>query len=321
MPHRVSRRAVLPLLACPAVARAQGAWPNGPIRLVVPFAPGSQPDLMGRLVADPLGAALGVPVVVENRPGVAGNLGTEAVIRARPDGQTLLFGTVNNAINQTFFRPAFDWLRDLGPIAAIYMTPNVVLVNAALPASSLADLVALAKDQPGRLNFASSGSGTSLHLAGELLNQIAGIAMVHVPYRAAAAAAQDLEAGRVQVMFDNLAPALARIEGGRVRALATTAPVRSSRLPDMPTAAEAGFPGLTMLIWGGLFAPARTPPAVMARLSAECADIVASPALAARLDALGSVAPERDRGAFRAFTVAETERWGHVVTLSGAKPD
>jgi len=315
------KRRHVPLLAVPALARAQ-AWPAGPIRMVVGSGAGSQPDLMGRLLADALGPILGVPVVVENRVGVSGNLGAEAVIRSRPDGQTIHFGTLNNAINQSFFRPmAFDWLAELEAVAPFYRTPNVVLVHRDVPATSLAELVAVARARPGALNFASSGSGTSLHLAGELLNQIAGIQMVHVPYRAGPAAAQDLEAGRVQVMFDNLAPALARLQGSQTRALAVTGPVRSAALPGIPTVAEAGFPGLEMLIWGGVFVPSRVAPPIIDRLHDAITRVTAEPAMAARLAGLGSVPMEPSRAAFRAFTVAETARWGQVVVASGARPE
>lgn len=313
------RSILLGALATPALAQS---WPAGPIRMVVGSAAGSQPDLMGRLLADPLGGILGVPVVVENRPGVSGNLGAEAVVRSRPDGQTIHFGTLNNAINQTFFRPmAFDWLAELEAVAPFYRTPNVVVVHRDVPATTLAELVALARARPGALNFASSGSGTSLHLAGELLNQTAGIQMVHVPYRAGAAAAQDLEAGRVQVMFDNLAPALARLQGTQIRALAVTAPVRSTAIPDVPTVAEAGFPGLEMLIWGGVFVPSRTPVAVIDRLHGAITRVTSEPAMAARLAGFGSVPMPPQRVAFRAFTVEETARWGRVVLASGARPE
>lgn len=318
---RVGRRGVvLGLLAAPP-ALAQ-TWPTGPVRLIVGSAAGSQPDLMARLVADPLGTALGVAVVVDNRPGVAGNLGAEAALRARPDGQTLHFGTINNAINHTFFRPvSFDWPRGVAAIAPVYRTPNVVVVHRDLPVRDLAGLAALARMRPGELNFASSGSGTSLHLAGELFNQAADVRMVHVPYRAAAAAQQDLEAGRVQVMFDNLASALGRLEGGQVRALAVTSPGRSSRLPDVPSVAEAGFPALEMLIWGGIFAHAQTPAWILERLHGALTRVLADPAIMARLASFGSVPMPPDRAAFTAFVQAEVTRWERVVLASGARPE
>lgn len=316
----VTRRSMASLaLAMPALAQG---WPSGPVRLIVGSAAGSQPDLMARLLAEPLATALGAPVLVDNRPGVSGNLGAEAAIRARPDGQTLHFGTINNAINHSFFRPtAFDWPAAMTAVAPIYRTPNVVVVNRDLPVRDLASLVALARAQPGALNFASSGSGTSLHLAGELLNQAAGIRMVHVPYRAAAAAQQDLEAGRVQVMFDNLAPALARLEGGQVRALAVTSAGRSPRLPHVPGVAEAGYPGLEMLIWGGIFAHAQLPGAILERLHAAITRVMAEPSMTARMAGFGSVPMPPERAAFAAFVQAEVTKWTAVVLASGARPE
>jgi tripartite-type tricarboxylate transporter receptor subunit TctC len=301
--------------ALPAAAQA------GPIRLLVGSAPGSQPDIVARLVAHPLGAALGVPVVVDNRPGVAGNLGAEAALRARPDGRVLHFGTINNAINHSFFRPpAFDWPGGMVALAPVYRTPNVVVVHRDLPVRDLAGLAALARVSAGELNYASSGSGTSLHLAGEVFNQAARVRMEHVPYRAAAAAAQDLEAGRVQVMFDNLAPALARLDGGAVRALAVTSAERSARLLDVPGVAEAGFPVLEMLIWGGLFAPVAVPEPVLARLHAALTRVLAEPAMVARRAVFGSVPMPLDRAAFAGFVRAEAARWERVVLASGARP-
>lgn len=321
MPHPPRRALLAAALAAPPVARAQ-SWPNGPIRLVVASAPGSQPDLMARLVADPLAVALGVPVVIDNRLGQGGTIGMENVVRSRADGQTLLLGAINHAINQSLFRPAaFDWLAELQAVAPVYFTPNVIIVNKEVPATTLAELIALAKARPGVQNFGSSGSGTSLHLAGELLNQSAGIEMVHVPYRSASAAEQDLEAGRVQVIFDNFAPAIARVEGGRVRAIAVMGPTRSPRLPEVPSVVEAGHPELEMMVWGGIFAPARTPEPVLDRLHDEIIRATASPNVRARLEQLGSVEIAPERAAFRALTVAETERWARVVIASGAKPE
>ena len=323
---RLRRRLLLSCLAAPTfipgLARGQRSWPDGPIRLVVPSGAGGNPDIMARLVADPLSAALRVPVVVENRPGVAGNLGTEFVVRSRPDGQTLLLGSVSNAINQSFFRNmTFDWLRDLQPVAPMYLIPNILLASKDLPVTTVAELVEMARAEPGKLTYASPGIGTSLHLAGELLKLSAGIDMLHVPYRSTTAAGQDLEGGRVHIMFENLPPALPRIDGGRVRALAVTAPSRSQRLPEVPTVGEAGFPDLQMLIWGGLFAPSGTPAPVVERLHAETLRITDTPAFRERLAQLGSTEIGRDLGAFRQFTIDETRRWARAVDASGARSE
>jgi tripartite-type tricarboxylate transporter receptor subunit TctC len=306
------------LLAAPAVA--QEAWPNGPVRLIVASAPGGNPDLMGRLVAEPLGAALGQAVVVENRAGASGNIGAQAAMQARPDGNTLLFGMVNHAINMSLFQNSgYDFARDFEPIAQLYLIPNALLVASSLPVRTVQELVELAKQRPGQLNFASSGVGTSLHLGGELFRQLAGIDIVHVPYRGSAEAHQDLQAGRVHMIFDNLPPSIARLESGAVRALAITSPTRSPRLPDVPTVGEAGFPQLEMLIWGGVFVPSRTPAPVQARLKSELDRITATPAFQERLAQLGSLPVGNDREAFKRFIVAETDRWRGVVERAGIR--
>ncbi len=305
-------------LATPALA--QDAWPSGPIRLIVGFAPGSNPDLMARLLAEPLSTALGVGVVVENRPGASGNIGAQAVAQARPDGYSLALGSVNHAINASLFaNPGYDFQRDFAPVAQVYLIPNVVLVAPALPVRTMAELVEYCRARPGEINFGSSGVGTTLHLAGELLKQAAGIDIVHVPYRGAPEAHQDLQAGRVQLIIDNLPPSIARIEAGHVRPLAVTSATRSARLAELPTVAEAGFPSLEMLIWGGVFIHARTPPAIQARLLAEVERIIDTPAFRARLEQFGSLPVNRDREAFRAFTLAEIARWREVVQRSGAR--
>ncbi|MBY0335330.1 MAG: tripartite tricarboxylate transporter substrate binding protein [Acetobacteraceae bacterium] len=308
------------LLAAPGLARAQDAWPGGPVRLIVASAPGGNPDLMGRLVAEPLAAALGQAVVVENRAGASGNIGAQGAAQARPDGNTLLFGMVNHAINMSLFaNSGYDFVRDFEPVAQLYLIPNVLLVANALPVHNVAELVAMARERPGQLNFASSGVGTTLHLGGELFRQLANIDIVHIPYRGSAEAHQDLQAGRVHMIFDNLPPAIARIESGAVRALAITSATRSPRLPEVPTVGEAGFPQLEMLIWGGVFAPSRTPAPVMARLQAELDRITETPAFRQRLAQLGSLPVGRDREAFRRFIAAETDRWRGVVERAGIR--
>lgn len=324
MPNAITRRRAFAaaggILALPGLARGQEAWPNGPVRLIVASAPGGNPDLMGRLVAEPLAAALGQAVVVENRAGASGNIGAQAAGQARPDGNTLLFGMVNHAINMSLFaNSGYDFVRDFEPIAQLYLIPNVLLVANALAVRNVAELVAMARERPGQLNFASSGVGTTLHLGGELFRQLANIDIVHVPYRGSAEAHQDLQAGRVHMIFDNLPPSIARIESGAVRALAITSPTRSPRLPDVPTVGEAGFPQLEMLIWGGVFAPSRTPAPVMARLKAELDRITQTPAFQQRLAQLGSLPVGRDHEAFKRFIVAETDRWRGVVERAGIR--
>jgi tripartite-type tricarboxylate transporter receptor subunit TctC len=307
------------VLATPRIARA--AWPDRPIRWVVPFTPGGNVDVMARLHADPLSHELGQPVVIENRGGAASNLGTEYVIRAAPDGNTILFGSIANAINQTLYRNlSFDVRRDLEPVLPLYSIPNVLTVTPSFPARSLAELIAYAKANPGAINYGSPGSGTTIHLTGAIFAQAAGIELTHVPYRGAAQAQQDLIAGRIQMIFDNLPIALPLLRDGRTRALAVTMDHRADQLPDVPTMAEAGLP-LELMVWGGIFAPRGTSPEILDRLHAAFRKIGAEPSLAAKLRDMGSFPPDGDRAHFAAFFNAEVERWGAVVRSSGAQVD
>lgn len=306
-------------LAAPRIARA--AWPDRPIRWIVPFAPGGNVDVMARLHADPLSRELGQPVVIENRSGAASNLGTEYVIRAAPDGNTILFGSIANAINQTLYRNLpFDVRRDLEPVLPLYSIPNVLTVTPGFPARNLAELIAYAKANPGAINYGSPGSGTTIHLTGVVFAQAAGIELTHVPYRGAAQAQQDLIAGRIQMIFDNLPIALPLLRDGRTRALAVTMDRRADQLPDVPTMAEAGLP-LELMVWGGIFAPRGTPPEILDRLNTAFRKIGAEEALAAKLRDMGNFPPDGDRGHFAAFSNAEVERWGAVVKSSGAQVD
>jgi tripartite-type tricarboxylate transporter receptor subunit TctC len=305
------------LLAAPRIARA--AWPDRPIRLIVPFAAGGNPDVLGRLFAEPLGREIGQPFVVENRVGAASNIGTEAAVRAAPDGQTILLGSIANAINQTLYKNiSYVFPRDLAPIAPLYSIPNVLTATPDLPFRGIAGLIAYARANPGRLNYGSSGSGTTPHLTGVLFAKAAGIELTHVVYRASASAQQDLMAGRIQLMFENLPVALPLLREGRTRGLAVTLPRRAAQLPDVPSFAEAGFP-LELLVWGGLFAPSGTPVEILDRLNAAVAKVAAADPLASRLADLGSFPVNGDRAAFTAFVAAETIRWGEVVRASGAE--
>jgi tripartite-type tricarboxylate transporter receptor subunit TctC len=306
------------LLALPRLARA--AWPERPIRFVAPFAPGGNVDVMARIYAEPLARELGVPVIVENRPGAASNIGTEAVIRAAPDGHTILLGSIANSINHTLYRNlTFDVGRDLAPIAPLYSIPNVLTVKADFPARSVAELIALAKARPGALNYGSPGSGTTIHLCGVLFARTAGVELTHVPYRGAAQAQTDLVAGRIEMIFDNLPIALPLLRDGRTRALAVTMDRRAPQLPEVPTMAEAGLP-LEMLVWGGVFAPRGTPEDILDRLNAAIRK-VGGGVLADRLGELGNTPMEGDRQAFTRFFAAETARWADVVRASGAQVD
>ncbi len=264
----------------PLFAAAQApAYPTKPIRLVVPFPPGGATDILAREVAKHLTEAWGQSVVVDNRPGAGGNIGSELVAKAAPDGYTLEMGTVGtHAINASLYsKMPYDHVKDFVPVILVAGVPNVLEVNPSVPVNSVQELIAYAKANPGKLNFASSGAGTSIHLSGELFKVMAGVQMTHVPYKGSAPALQDLLGGQVQLMFDNLPPSLPQIKAGKLRALAVTSTTRAPALPDVPTVAEAGLPGFEASSWFGVLAPAGTPPAIVAKLNAEIAKWLTSP--------------------------------------------
>ena len=315
--------AALVLLAAAGSAHAQG-WPARPVRLVAPYAAGGPIDISARLLAPKLQDALGQPVVVENRPGAGGNIGADLVAKSAPDGYTLVIGAIaTHAINPWLFAGLpYDPVKDFRHVALIVQVPNVLVVNNELPARSVKDLVALAKERPGKLDFASGSTGSTGHLAGEMFKLITGTYMVHIPYKGAALAVTDLMAGRVHLMFDNLASALPNVKAGKVRALAVTTRQRSSFLPELPTLDEAGLKGFDMTTWWGIMAPAKTPDAVVQRLNAEIFKALELPDVKERLRAMGSETPAvRTPGAFSAFVAAELKTYGELVKRSGAKPD
>ncbi|MBB1631078.1 MULTISPECIES: tripartite tricarboxylate transporter substrate binding protein [Cupriavidus] len=322
------RRATLRLaaMACAALcaqlalpARAADNYPTKPLRLVVPFTPGGTTDILARLMAQKLGEALGQTVVVDNRPGAGGNIGAEAVAKAAPDGYTLLMGTLGTQVTNQFLyaRMPYDSAKDFAPVTLVANSPNVLLTNATLPVKSVAELIALARQRPGSLNYASTSTGGSPHLSGELLDSMAGVKMQHVPYKGAAPAMTDLLAGQVNLMFDNLPSALAQIQAGKVRALAVTSPQRSPILPDVPTVAESGLPGYVVNSWFGLLAPAGTPPALVARLQQTVAKVLATPEVKQRIEQLGAVPGGDSPAAFAAVIRADTEKWARVIKSAG----
>src|SRR5438128_4026070 len=273
-----------------AAAAAQCFAQTKPIHLVVPYAPGGPVDLSARLLAPKLQQALGQPVVVENKPGAGGNIGADFVAKSAPDGHTLVMGAIaTHAINPALY-PSFpyDPVRDFRHVALIVQVPNVLVVNNDLPARSVAELVALARARPGKLDFASGSSGSTGHLAGELFKQLTGTYMVHIPYKGSAPAVADLLAGRVHLMFDNLASALPNIQAGKLRALAVTTVRRSSFVPELPTLDESGLKGFDMTTWWGLMAPAKTPPPVVDRIALEARRAIETPELRERWRAMGS---------------------------------
>jgi len=290
----------------------------------VPYAPGGPVDLSARLIAPKLQAALGQPLVVENKPGAGGNIGAEFVARSAPDGYTLVMGAIaTHAINPALYpRLPYDPIRDFRHAALLVQVPNVLVVNNELAARSVAELIQLAKSKPGKLDFASGSTGSTGHLAGELFKQLTGTYMVHIPYKGSAPAAADLLAGRVQLMFDNLASALPSIQAGKVRALAVTTLKRSSFLADLPTLDEAGLKGFDMTTWWGLMAPAKTPQPVVERLATEAFRALQAPDLQERWRAMGSEIPAvRTPAAFTAFVERERKLYAELVKRSGATVD
>ena len=327
LPAGLWRLAVGALLAFSALAAAPmagaQAYPAKPIRIVVPFPPGGATDILARAVAQKLTDAWGQAVVVDNRPGAGGNIGSEIVAKAAPDGYTLEMGTVGtHAINASLYaKMPYDHVKDFAPVILVAGVPNVLVVNPTLPVNSVQELIAYAKANPGKLNFASSGSGTSIHLAGELFKVMAGVQMTHIPYKGSAPALQDLIGGQVQLMFDNLPPSLPHIKAGKLRALAVTSATRSSALPDTPTIAESGLPGFEASSWFGVLAPAGTPPAIIARLNAEIGAWLASAEAKEKMLALGANIGGGSPEDFARHIAAETAKWQKVVKASGAKVD
>lgn len=313
------RRQLLPVaLALCGTAHAQPAFPDRPLRLVAPFAPGGASDLIARMVAEELGAELGQPVAVENRTGAGGAVGTEAVVRARPDGLTLLLGSqATHATNPALNKLNFDPTADMAAVAPVCGVPAVLVVHPAVAADSVAAFVALARRAPGSIAYGSAGIGSSTHLAGALLGHLAQLDMQHVPYRGTALAMQDLIAGRIQMMMDTLPTALPQIEAGRVRALGVSTATRSPSLPDAPTLAEAGIGGYEALNWYAVFAPAATPDPVLARLEAATAAVVAKPRFQERLAQQGMLPFGGDRAALARYAAADRQRWTDLVRAAG----
>jgi tripartite-type tricarboxylate transporter receptor subunit TctC len=321
--------AVLPLLHT-ATAHAQAAWPTKPVRIVVPFAAGGTTDILARAIAPELQRAFGQPFIVDNKPGAGGNTGANDVARSAPDGYSILMGTVGtHAINVSLYpKLPFDPVKDFAPITLVAGVPNVVVMNPAsaerYKVQTLPDLFRAARANPGRLNVASSGNGTSIHLAAELYKSMTGTFMLHLPYRGSGPALIDLIAGNVDLMFDNLPSALPHIKNGRLKALAVTSGQRSAALPDVPTVAEAGgalLRNYEASSWFGLLAPAGTPPDIVLRLQQETARAMALPAVKERLLAQGALPGGQPPAEFVRFIDAETKKWAQVVKASGAKVD
>ncbi len=321
-------------LACallsPALVLAQAAWPGKPVRIVVPFAAGGTTDILARAIAPELQRVFGQPFIVDNKPGAGGNSGAAEVAKAAPDGYTLLMGTVGtHAINAALYpKMPYDHLKDFVPITLVAGVPNVLVLNAAFAQkhgiNTVADFTRVVKVNPGKFNMASSGNGTSIHLAGELYKSMTSSFMLHIPYRGSGPALIDLIGGSMDLMFDNLPSAMPHIKAGKLKALAVTSARRSDALPDLPTIAEAGGPllkGYDASSWFGLMAPAGTPADVVTRLQQETAKALATPTLKERLQAQGAIPGGITSAEFAAFINAETAKWAKVVKAAGAKVD
>jgi tripartite-type tricarboxylate transporter receptor subunit TctC len=309
------------LIAAP-VAVAQ-TYPTKPVKLVVPFPPGGSLDITGRLLAQKLTEAWGQPVVVENKPGAGGNIGADLVAKSVPDGYTILLGALStHAVNPSLYaKMPYDAAKDFAPITLIAITPNVLVVNAASPVNNVREFIAYAKANPGKLSFGSGSSGSAGHLAGELFKVETGTDAVHVPFKGGAPATQALLAGDTQFMFDNLANAMAQVKAGKLKALAVTTAKRSPLVPDLPTMAEAGLPGFDISTWYGLFAPAGTPPAVVAKWNAEVTKILNAPDVRARLVADGAEPAPNTPEQFAQMIASELVKYARIVKISGAKVD
>jgi tripartite-type tricarboxylate transporter receptor subunit TctC len=317
--------ALLALAAAAAFAQPAFAqsYPTKPIKLIVPFPPAGSTDLSARAVASKLGERLGQPVVIENKPGAGGNIGSDMAAKSPADGYTLLVGTVGtHGINPSLYsKMSYDHLKDFTPVILLSTTPNVLVVHPSFAPSSVKEVIALAKAKPGELTFASSGSGTSIHLSGELFKSMAGIQMTHVPYKGSGPMLVDLMGGQTSMAFDNLSSAIAHIKAGKLKAIATTGPQRAPALPDLPTISEAGLTGYDSTSWNAVYAPAGTPKEIVDRLNKELRAILESAETRKFFAEQGAEAGGGTPQQLDAFMRAETAKWAKVVKESGAKVD
>lgn len=313
--------ALLALASLTAPVLAQD-YPRRPVKIIVPFAAGGPADIYARVVGRQLQEALGQPFVIDDRPGAGSVLGTDAAGKSAPDGYTLLLISNAQTVNESLIpNKPYALMRDFVPVAPINYSDLVLVVHPSVPARTLAELIALAKAQPGKLNYASSGPGTPYHMAGELFKAMAGVDIVHVPYRGSSGARTDIIGGQVQMMFDAVTTMSEHVKAGQVRALATSGRARSTVLPDVPTVAEAGVPGYEATIWLGMVAPRGTPPAIVSRLNAAIAQIVSSSEIRRDWAAQGATAMLMTPDEFGRYLAEDIVKWEHVVRISGAKPD
>ena len=307
------------LLAAALPSAQAQSWPTRGLRIVVPFAPGGSTDIFARLVGDRLATSLGQPVVIENRPGAGGNIGADAVAKAAPDGYTLLMATTGvMAINNAMYKNmSYDAEKDLKPVAYIASITNVLIVPVDSPLKSVGDVISAAKAAPGKLSFASSGSGASTHMSAELFRLMTGTELLHIPYKGSGQAMPDVISGRVSMMFENMPGAVGHIKAGKVRVLGVTGLQRTPALPDVKTIAESGVPGYESLSWSGIAAPAATPPEVVARLNREINAILANPEMKQKLAEQGAEAVGGTPDAFAEHIRRERQKWSKVVHEAG----
>lgn len=308
-------------VASPAISRVARAqtYPSRPIRIVVGFPPGGPADILARLISPSLSERLGQTFIIENRPGAAGNIGTETVVRSPADGHTLLLVVPGNAVSDFLYTTLnFKFMRDTAPVSGISNGPMIMALNQAIPVRSVPEFIAYAKARPGKINFASPGIATTIHLCGELFEILAGVDMVHVPYRGNAPAVTDLIAGQVQLMFADTPSSIEHVRAGKLRALAVTTAGRSEALPELPTVSEF-LPGFVASNWFGVAAPRNTPPEIIGKLNAEINAVLAEPKVKARLADLGTTALGGSSADFGRFMTAEAEKWGKVIRTSGIK--
>jgi tripartite-type tricarboxylate transporter receptor subunit TctC len=303
------------------LAQAQSSYPAKPIKLIVPFSPGGTTTILARLLAERMGQNLGQPIVVDNRPGAGGNVGMDLVAKAEPDGYTILMGPIGLAINPALYaKMPFDPIKNLAPIGLYAGVPNLLVVHPSVPANNLKELIAHAKANPGKLNYASNGNGTSSHLAAEMLKSAAGVQITHVPYKGGGPAMQDLIGGQVNMLFDQMPAVLPQVQGGRVRALGVSSAKRSAAAQDIPAISES-IAGFDMTVWFGFLAPKGTPNDVIVRLNSEMVRALKEPAFQAQLASMGVTPMPSSPDEFSTFLRDETVRWAKVVKDSGAKLD
>jgi tripartite-type tricarboxylate transporter receptor subunit TctC len=321
-------RTALPRIVCAMLLAASGlavgqAYPAKPIHFIVPYPAGGPLDTVARLLGQKVAESVREPVIVENKPGAGGNIGADFVAKSAPDGYTILMGAVaTHAINPTLYAHIpYDPVKDFAPVTQVASTPNVLVVNPSLPVSSVKEFIAYAKAHPGALNFGSGSTGSAGHLAGELFKAMSGVQMVHVPYKGAGPAMQDLIGGRIQLMFDNLASSLGQMRAGKVKALAVTTAKRSALAPELPTIAESGLPGFDISTWFGVFAPGGTPRDLVQRLHDEFVKALADPAVREAMTKLGAEPVDSTPAQFAAYIRSEARKYAEVIKASGARVD